>query len=227
MLLKINASIVSIASVLLLAPLFASAQTITAPTLILTLNKASVVATANPSYSNLPIISWASTKATSCRASGTGWSGRASLSGNQKVNPLVTATYTMVCTGTGGSVTRSVTLTVTPSSAANLNSASVINGYDQLTQTGQTTNTSSVGTSAGGFKYSWNRNLQIGSLYTEDISALQTALTREGVYASEITGSFYGKTFEAIKKFQAKNAIESTGFVGPQTREKLNALYGN
>lgn len=222
MLLKTNASIVAIASVLLLSPLFAGAQTISAPTLVLTLNKVIVVATANPSYSNLPIISWTSTNATSCRASGPGWSGRVSLSGNQKVNPSVTTTYTMVCTGTGGSITRSVTLTVTPS-----NAASVITGYDQLTQNGQTTNMSSVGTSAGGFKYVWNRNLQIGSSYTEDVSALQTALTREGVYTSEITGSFYGKTFEAVKKFQTKNAIESTGFVGPQTREKLNALYGN
>lgn len=227
MLLKTNASIVAIASVLLLSPLFAGAQTTSAPTLVLTLNKVSVVVTANPSYSNLPIISWTSTNATSCRASGPGWSGRVSLSGNQKVNPAVTTTYTMVCAGTGGSITRSVTLTVTPSSATSVNSASVVSGYDQLTQNGQTTNTSSAGTSVGSFKYSWSRNLQIGSSYTEDVSALQTALTREGVYTSEITGSFYGKTFEAVKKFQTKNAIESTGFVGPQTREKLNSLYGN
>ena len=60
-----------------------------------------------------------------------------------------------------------------------------------------------------------------------DISALQTVLTLEGVYSGEITGGFYSKTFAAVKQFQKKYAIESTGFVGPQTRTKLNGLYGN
>jgi len=79
--------------------------------------------------------------------------------------------------------------------------------------------------SATGFSYTWNRDLQIGSPYFADVSALQTALTKEGVYTGEITGGFYNQTFTAIKAFQQKYGIEATGFVGPETRAKLNSLY--
>lgn len=76
-----------------------------------------------------------------------------------------------------------------------------------------------------GSSYTWNRDLQIGSPYTDDTIALQRALAREGVYAGEITGGFYNQTFLAVKAFQQKYGIEATGFVGPDTRTKLNALY--
>lgn len=76
-----------------------------------------------------------------------------------------------------------------------------------------------------GFSYSWGRNLQIGSPSSADVTALQTALAKEGVYSGEITGGFYNQTFAAAKDFQQKYGIEATGFVGPGTRAKLNALY--
>lgn len=78
---------------------------------------------------------------------------------------------------------------------------------------------------ASAWSYSWTRNLEVGSSYTDDITALQTALAKEGVYAGEVTGGFYSQTYGAVKAFQAKYGIESTGFVGPLTREKLNSLY--
>lgn len=73
--------------------------------------------------------------------------------------------------------------------------------------------------------YTWARNLEVNSPYTADVSALQTALTKEGVYEGDVTGGFYTQTYLAVKKFQAKYGIESTGFVGPSTRAKLNELY--
>lgn len=73
--------------------------------------------------------------------------------------------------------------------------------------------------------YTWNRDLQFGSSYTSDVSALQSALSSEGLYTGEITGGFYSQTYAAVKRFQEKYGIESTGFVGPETRAKLNALY--
>lgn len=76
-------------------------------------------------------------------------------------------------------------------------------------------------------KYVWNHDLQIGSSYFEDISALQKALTHEGVYAGEITGGFYDQMYTAVKKFQKKYGIKETGYVGYLTRIKLNSLYSN
>jgi len=45
------------------------------------------------------------------------------------------------------------------------------------------------------------------------------------VYAGEITGGFYNQTYWAVQAFQQKYGIEATGFVGPDTRAKLNVLY--
>ncbi len=73
--------------------------------------------------------------------------------------------------------------------------------------------------------YTWTRNLEIGSGYTNDVIALQTALTKEVVYSGEITGGFYTQTYLGVKALQAKYGIESTGFVGPVTLAKLNELY--
>ncbi len=70
----------------------------------------------------------------------------------------------------------------------------------------------------------WNRDLQIGSPYFADVSALQTALARESLYAGEITGGFYNQTYIAVKAFQNKYGIKESGYVGIQTRTKLNSL---
>ncbi len=70
-------------------------------------------------------------------------------------------------------------------------------------------------------------NLEIGSGYTNDVTALQTALTKEGVYSGEVTGGFYSQTYLGVKAFQTKYGIETTGFVWPTTRAKLNGLYPN
>lgn len=73
--------------------------------------------------------------------------------------------------------------------------------------------------------YTWTHNLEMNSLYRNDVAALQTVLTREGMYAGEVTGRFYSQTYNAVKAFQKKYGIDSTGFVGPQTRTKLNELH--
>src|SRR3989344_1659175 len=57
-------------------------------------------------------LSWSSTNATSCSASGA-WTGSKSTSGSQVVTPTVTSTYSLTCTGSGGSASQSTTVTVT------------------------------------------------------------------------------------------------------------------
>jgi len=59
-------------------------------------------------------LSWSSSNATACTASG-GWSGSRATSGSFGTGNLVTATsYTLTCTGAGGSASQTVTVTVTP-----------------------------------------------------------------------------------------------------------------
>jgi len=63
-------------------------------------------------------LSWSSTDAASCTASGA-WSGtRSAASGSENVSPGVTSTYTLTCTGDGGSASESVTITVNTAPAA-------------------------------------------------------------------------------------------------------------
>ncbi|MBL8199384.1 MAG: right-handed parallel beta-helix repeat-containing protein [Chromatiales bacterium] len=59
------------------------------------------------------VLTWATTGATSCMASG-GWSGSKPTAGTATAGPLAAATtYTQTCSGPGGNVVRSVTVSVT------------------------------------------------------------------------------------------------------------------
>ena len=59
-------------------------------------------------------LTWSSTNATFCTASG-GWTGPEAVSGTASVSPVSTTIYTLICTGAAGtSVPASVTVTVNP-----------------------------------------------------------------------------------------------------------------
>ena len=73
-----------------------------------------VTLAANPTSINSgqsSTLTWSSTNATSCTASG-GWSGAKATSGTEQVTPVATGTYTLSCTGTAGSASQSATVTV-------------------------------------------------------------------------------------------------------------------
>jgi PKD repeat protein len=77
-----------------------------APTVTLSANPTTISSGASST------LTWASTNATSCTASGA-WSGSKATSGSQGTGALTgTATYTLTCTGAGGSASDSVTVTV-------------------------------------------------------------------------------------------------------------------
>jgi hypothetical protein len=77
------------------------------PTVQLTANPTSVTS------GNTSTLSWSSTNATSCAASG-GWSGTDGTSGSQvTVALLATTKFTLTCTGPGGSAAQSTIVTVT------------------------------------------------------------------------------------------------------------------
>jgi hypothetical protein len=82
-----------------------------APTLALSVTPASVI-TGGSSQ-----LSWTSNNATACAASGN-WSGSQNLSGSQSTGAITAnSTYTLTCSGAGGSIARSVSVTVTSGSA--------------------------------------------------------------------------------------------------------------
>jgi hypothetical protein len=62
-------------------------------------------------------LSWNSSNATSCSASGA-WSGTKATSGSQSVSPASTSTYNLSCTGSGGTVNASATVTISAAQPA-------------------------------------------------------------------------------------------------------------
>lgn len=81
-----------------------------APTLVLTANPNAIV------QGNASTLNWTSSNATSCTASGD-WSGGKALSGSQSTGTLTavrTHSYTLSCTGAGGSVSQTATVAVGP-----------------------------------------------------------------------------------------------------------------
>ena len=84
-----------------------------APTVTLSANPATVPSGGTTS------LTWSSTNATSCTASGA-WSGAQSTAGTAQSVALTTAknVFTLACTGTGGTTSQSTTVSVTPSTPA-------------------------------------------------------------------------------------------------------------
>lgn len=160
-------------------------------------------------------------------------------SGTNIVYPTQTTTYSVACYelpfSGGRSAFASVTVLVTsvPTPAGPTNPTVSLSRSNQMASIidafgGSADKANSNAVSAPvvpSFSYNWTHDLQIGSSYTADITALQTALNKQGIFTGEVSGNFYDKTFAAVKQFQQKYGISTTGFVGPTTRAKLSELY--
>ncbi|KKQ82278.1 MAG: Cell wall hydrolase/autolysin [Parcubacteria group bacterium GW2011_GWF2_38_76] len=80
--------------------------------------------------------------------------------------------------------------------------------------------------------HSWSDIVESGDK-GHDILSLQVALVLEGFYPPKkflsddcpVTGIYKRCTTEAVKEFQKRYKITTTGRVGPKTMEKLNQLY--
>ena len=92
---------------------------------------------ANPSSitsGNSSTLTWSSTNATSCTASN-GWSGSKATSGTQSVAPTVTTTYSITCTGAGGT-SPAASATVTVSGGGGGEADGIPAGFPNSTNTG-------------------------------------------------------------------------------------------
>lgn len=69
-------------------------------------------------------------------------------------------------------------------------------------------------------------NLQLGD-QSPDAFALSITLSKENLGTGLLEGRtvFDQQVLTAVKQFQKKYGIPTTGFVGPMTRAKLNSLY--
>ena len=100
-------------------------------------------------------LTWSSNDATSCTASGA-WSGAKATSGSQAVSPGTTSSYTISCSGAGGSANNSATVTVNPAPPAttaptvslNASPSSITKGSN-ITLTWSSTDASSCSASGG------------------------------------------------------------------------------
>ena len=148
------------------------------------------------------------------------------------------------CSGTTTSTTTNTTTSTTTSqdqtiaqlqSQINqlLNQLSQVRAQLQSMQSGQTntnnTNTNTTTNTNNAWCYTFRNNLK----YLDsgpDVLALQTVLQKEGLYYGKIGGNFGALTKNAVIKFQQKYLVPlglalGTGFVGPQTLNKLNDIY--
>lgn len=69
--------------------------------------------------------------------------------------------------------------------------------------------------------YIFTRELGLGSS-GDDVAELQKRLTSEGHYSGPITGYYGLMTGEAVRKYQIRNNLPATGYVGQQTLAVLN-----
>lgn len=79
--------------------------------------------------------------------------------------------------------------------------------------------------SSSSFCHDFNFDLTVGSSGS-DVSALNQVFTLSGMDTSGNTSTFTENNAADAVSFQAKYGIRQTGYVGPLTRAKLNALYG-
>lgn len=70
----------------------------------------------------------------------------------------------------------------------------------------------------------FNRNLFYGLTNDPDVRRLQTFLSARGLFSGPITGGFFSLTQTAVKRFQASQNIQQTGYFGPLSRASANKL---
>jgi hypothetical protein len=76
----------------------------------------------------------------------------------------------------------------------------------------------------------FNNNLywNVPSTYSSDVKMLQQFLTNQGLYTGPINGSYLTQTYNAVVAFQKANGINpATGYFGPETRTKANAIISS
>ena len=179
------------------------AATVPPPTVTLSANPTSVAS------GGTSILNWSSTHATSCTASGA-WSGAKPTSGSQTTASLTSSrTYTLTCTGAGGSAGQSVRVTVVPRPTVTLSASptSVVSG-GASTLTWSSTNATSC-TASGAWS---GAKPTSGTQSTGPLSAARTyTLSCTGIGGSRSRSVTVGITLPATVTLSATPSAVSSG----------------
>jgi PKD repeat protein len=157
-------------------------------------------------------LTWSSTNATSCEASG-GWSGPRAASGSESTGALTaTTTYTLSCTGPGGAAHASVTVTVVPEPTVMLTAdpLTIVEG-EPSTLTWSSTNATSCEAP------SWTTS-------TDPNGSQQVSPTETTIYTITCTGlSGTAEASVTVTVEQLPDEITFTGFSAPGARGTWSA----
>jgi chitobiase/beta-hexosaminidase-like protein/Big-like domain-containing protein len=138
-------------------------------------------------------LNWNSNHTTSCTASN-GWSGAKATTGSEAVSPTVATTYTLTCTGAGGSIPKSATVTVTaPATVA----APVINPNGGTFVGSQAVNLSTA-TSGAAIRYTTDGTTPTAgsTLYSGPFTLTSTATVKAiGIKSGSTNSSVTSATF--------------------------------
>lgn len=175
---------------------------LSAPTVTFSANPTSVV------FAGSAILTWSSTNASSCSAS-EGWVGTKVLSGGESLNGLTTTkTYKLTCTGSGGVVSKSVSVavgnppdTTPPSVPSNLSASAT------ATQIALSWNSATDATAVAGYKI-YRNNVQIATV-------VATSYVDSAVI-SGITYTYFVKAFDTAGNVSgASNGATATIIIEP------------
>jgi hypothetical protein len=145
-------------------------------------------------------LTWVSTNATACTASG-GWTGSLATSGTKSTGALsASTTYTLSCTGAGGSATQSATVTVTAASS----------GTATLSWTPPTTNTDGTPvTTLTGYHIYWGT--------TQAALTQSVAISGASTTSYEVTGLAAGTWYFAVAADAADGTESAQSALGSKT----------
>ena len=188
-------------------------------------------------------LTWSSTNATSCSASGN-WSGAKSISGNEKITETTAGsnTYTLTCSGDGGSLSKSVNVAITfPAPVINFTSSSTtVTTGEEFILTWSSTNATSCSASgnwSGAKSISGNENITEttagsntytltcsgdGGSASESISVTIATTTIDTWYGTK-TPSFIANPPESYELFEASNNLTMAGALDGLDHEPTEA----
>ncbi len=175
-------------------------------------------------------LSWNASNATSCSASSnpntSQWSGIKSLSWSQVVTPSVTTTYTLTCTGSGGTATQSVTVSIqqlnAPSQATVIQYGSCIWLRDYYQNAGYTPDQVLIKRSINGWIFSTIATLNYPIVNRRD---------QDGVYGytlwwTEWT-SYYDTWLQHSSNYQYKISLIKNGIESPDSPISSTTFYND
>ena len=182
------------------------------PTVTISASPASIA------YNGSSTLTWSSTNATSCIASGA-WSGTKATSGSQALTALTaTNNYTLTCSGTGGNSNQKATITVAPAApipTVSLSASSTSVAYNGSSTLNWTTTNATSCTASG----AWSGS----KLTTAGASQTLNNLTTTGTYSLACSNAGGTSAPQSVVITVAAPPLPAVNFSASQTSIAYNS----